>query len=124
MSHLEHLKLTEEEILIISEQLNQTNAVELLSKFSRMTTKTDKDNYIKHRVFVTLSEISGISYDRIQESHDLKQDLGLTKYHKRALKKPFQKIVNDLGSQKRINVSECEKLKKVAECIALVKSKV
>ncbi|EZH75041.1 hypothetical protein ATO12_09955 [Aquimarina atlantica] len=86
--------------------------------------KTDKDGYIKRRVYEALSDLSGFEIDYIKDNQSLKTDLGLTIYHKKSLKRYFQRIVRDLKSNKTVTVIECEKLTKVSDCIKLVKSKI
>lgn len=74
-------------------------------------------------VINVLADLSGINQARINETDDLGRDLGLSTYHKKSFKKPFQKIVDDFGSSKNILVKECAALKKVKECQDLVISK-
>ena len=86
--------------------------------------KENQDEYIHFYVYKSLADISGFKPSDFNDNSDLKSELGLSLYHKRALKNYFQKIIEDLGSSKIILVKECENLAKVSDCIKLVKSKI
>lgn len=119
-----YLTLTDSDIealktLVLTSESNNFNSL-----FKLLIDKENKDEYIKHYVYLALSDISDFEIDEFDDNSDLKLDLGLSLYHKRALKNYFQKIVTDLNSVKTITVKECEDLKKVSDCLKLVKSKV
>lgn len=124
MKHKIYLSLTDKDIETLKTLVSARESDNLNSLFKLLIDKEDKDEYIKHNVYLALSDISGFSPDDFNDNSDLKLDLGLSLYHKRALKNYFQKIVYDLGSQKMISVKECEDLKKVNDCLKLVKSKI
>ena len=116
---LSESELSEFRLLVDNSQINGLkNLVALL---------VDKDNideYIKRKVYEALSDLSGFDIDKIKDSQKLKIDLGLSSYHKKALKGYFMKILSDLSSEKIITVKECEDLEKVSDCIKLLKSKI
>lgn len=78
---------------------------------------------VRARVFYTLAELSGKDQTEIEEKQDLYRDLGFSDYHKKSLKRPFQKIVEDFGSSNKIMVKECTALIKVKDSLELVASK-
>jgi hypothetical protein len=124
MKHRVYLTLTDTEIESLKNLLKSSTNSNLNSLVKLQIEKENKDEYIQHNVYLALSDISGIPTDEISNSNDLKLDLGLSLYHKKALKSYFQNIVNALNSTKKISVTECSDLKKVIDCIKLVKSKV
>jgi hypothetical protein len=85
---------------------------------------SNKDKYIKSKVYVALSIISGYTIDVIKDDSDLKIDLGLNDRHKMSLRNDFQQIVSDLNSSSIITLNECKLLRKVGNCLELVKSKI
>src|SRR3954464_4507843 len=93
------------------------------------TDKDDKDEFIKHHVFLALSDISGIEIREIIKAQedgndqDLKFDLGLSIYHKKSLKTYFDNILSELESQKTVSIRECQELEKVSDCMQLINSK-
>ncbi len=124
MKHKVYLSLTDEDIEKLRAIVETGKSDELSSLVKLLTDKEDKAKYIEHHVYLALSDISGFEPDKFNDESDLKYDLGLSLYHKRALKNYFQHIVTELDSDKSITVSECEKLKNVKDCINLVKSKI
>lgn len=124
MKHKIYLSLNDSDIETLKTLVLASESDNLNSLFKLLIDKEDKDGYIKHNVYLSLSDISGFKIDDFNDYSDLKFDLGLSLYHKRALKNSFQKIVTDLNSVKTISVKECEDLKKVSDCLKLVKSKV
>lgn len=124
MKHKIYLLLTDNDIKVLKILALASESTHLTSLFKLLIDKEDKDKYIKHNVYLALSDISGFETDDFNDNSDLKLDLGLSLYHKRALKNYFQKIARDLNSVKIITVKECEDLKKVSDCLKLVKSKV
>ena len=124
MKHKIYLSLTDSDMETLKTIVEESDSANLNSLFKLLIDKQDKDEYIKHNVYLSLSDISGFGTDAFNDNSDLKLDLGLSLYHKRALKNYFKKIVNDLGSLEIITVKECEDLKKVEDCINLIKSKI
>jgi hypothetical protein len=124
MKHKIYLSLSDNDLEKLKALAHSSEQSDLGSMFKLLINKDDKDEYIKHNVYLSLSDISGFDPDDFNDKSDLKLDLGLSLYHKRALKNYFQKIVTDLGSTKLITVKECEELKKVNDCTKLVKSKI
>lgn len=96
---------------------------EILAESKETGTDPSPKEKIKARVFNTLSELSGKDQSEIQEPQDLYRDLGLSEYHKKSLKRPFQKIIEDFGSSKNILVKECMALITVNDSLELVTSK-
>lgn len=78
---------------------------------------------IKHKAYAALSDISGYDIATINDEQDLTADLGLSSYHKKALKNYFNRILEELGSQNTVTIGECQALKKVKDCTKLIKSK-
>lgn len=124
MKHKIYLSLTDNDIETLKTLIATRESDNLNLLFKLLIDKEDKDEYIKHNVYLALSDISGFGTDDFIDDSDLKLDLGLSLYHKRALKNYFQKIVAELSSLKIITVKECEDLKKVSDCLKLVKSKI
>jgi len=93
------------------------------SLFDKMSARIRKEQYIKHQVFIILSTIGSKKYEELNEDQNLKYDLHLTIYHKRALKGSFEDILKEMGSSKTISYVDCEKLEKVSDCIALLRGK-
>lgn len=124
MKHKIYLSLNDSDIETLKTLVLASESNNLNSLLKLLIDKEDKDEYIKHNVYLSLSDISGFEIDDFNDNSDLKLDLGLSLYHKRALKNYFQKIVTDLSSVRTISVKECEDLKKVSDCLKLVKSKV
>ncbi|KQC31339.1 hypothetical protein [Flagellimonas eckloniae] len=116
--------LDADELLELRELLQKSNLAGMQELVDLVVDKGNPDDYIKRKVFEALSDLSGFDIEDINESQNLKLDLGLSLYHKRSLKSYFQKIVKDLKSDKVVKVKECERLGTVKDCIVLVKSKV
>jgi len=123
MKHKFYLSLDDNELkslqALISDESNTLNNL-----FENFINIQDQDAYVKHHVYLSLSDISGFNIDDFDNNSDLKIDLGLSMYHKKALKNYFQKIVKELNSINIITVKECEGLIKVNDCLKLVKSKI
>ncbi|WP_158858474.1 hypothetical protein [Lunatibacter salilacus] len=124
MKHKVYLSLTDEDLEKLKAVVESGESDDLNKLIKLLTDKEDKNKYIEHHVYLALSDISGFEPEKFNNDSDLKYDLGLSLYHKRALKNYFQKIIAELDSDKTITVSECEKLKKVNDCLKLVKSKI
>jgi hypothetical protein len=124
MKYKIYLSLNDNDIEALKTLVLASESGNLSSQFKLLIDKENKNEYIKHNVYLALSDISGFETDDFNDTSDLKLDLGLTLYHKRALKNYFQKIVTDLNSVKYITVKECEELKIVSDCLNLVKSKI
>lgn len=113
------------------EQFKKFLNAEGKQKLNEFITETDQaqneltsNEKVKDRVFKALAEVSGKDQNEIRESQDLYRDLGLSIYHKKSLSRPFQKIVEDFGSDKKVLVKECGALIKVKDCLDLVSSKI
>ncbi|NAS12285.1 hypothetical protein [Poritiphilus flavus] len=117
------LSMTQNELQEFSTLVESSEIKDLKELVKLVVSKDDPDTFIKRKVYEALSDLSGFDIDDINDDQELKSDLGLTNYHKKSLKRYFQRIVNDLDSDKIITVAECEKLDKVSDCIKLVKSK-
>lgn len=124
MKHKIYLSLTDNDIEELKSLVFASESKNLNSLFKLIIDKEDKDEYIKHNVYLALSDLSGFEPDDFNENSDLKLDLGLSNYHKRALKNYFQKILTNLNSSKIITLKECEDLKTVNDCLKLLKSKI
>lgn len=118
------LSLNEDELNQFRSFVKESQIKELIELVKLVTEKDDADAFIKRRVFEVLSDRSGIEIESLNESLELKNDLGLTLYHKKSLKIPFQRIVSEMKSTKIITVRECEKLQIVSNCISLIRSKI
>ncbi len=118
-----HLSLNEEELAKFRSLIDQSKIKSLQKLVSTVVDKEDQGAFIKRRVFEALSDLSGVDIAKIKVSDRLKNDLGLTFYHKKALKTYFQNILKELGLDRTITISECENLIKVEDCITLVTSK-
>lgn len=123
MKHKIYLTVAERDLKKLEKIVNDSASDELSDLIKLLIEKDDTDKYIRHHVYLALSDISGFEPEKFNDDSDLKLDLGLGIYHKRALKSYFQHIVLDLGSTKPITVAECERLKTVQDCLKLVKSK-
>jgi hypothetical protein len=95
--------------------------INIILEKTKKTIKNEK--YIKHHVFLTLANFGSKKYNEISETDDLRLNLNLTMYSQRALRTPFQKILEELNSQNRISVKECDDLTTVADCVSLIRSK-
>jgi hypothetical protein len=124
MKHKIYLSLTDEDLEKLRALVDARESDDLNDLIKMLIEKEDKDKYIRHHVYLALSDISGFEPEKIKDDSDLKFDLGLGLYHKRALKSYFQNIVSALHSEKIITVAECENLKKVKDCLKLVNSKI
>jgi enoyl-[acyl-carrier-protein] reductase (NADH) len=91
--------------------------------FDKMRARIKQEQYIKHHVFIVLSTMGSKRYEELNEDQNLKYDLHLTIYHKRALKSSFENILKEFGSSKTITYDDCEKFEKVSDCIALLRGK-
>ncbi|WP_025142842.1 hypothetical protein [Pedobacter jeongneungensis] len=118
-----YLSVTDSDIDQLKTFLPALKSENLNSLFNLLIEKENVDEYIRHYTYLALSDMSGFEPNDFKDNSDLKFDLGLSLYQKRALKNYFQKVTNDLGSQKNITVKECEDLKKVIDCLKLIKSK-
>jgi hypothetical protein len=72
-------------------------------------------------VIGAIAFMSGYAVGKISPAMDLENDLGLTKYQRRALAAPFIDIAKMYNPKARINRSQCENLKTVQGAIDLVK---
>lgn len=124
MKHKIYLSLSDKDIEKLKAIIEARESDSLNILFKLLIDKDDKDKYIKHNVYMALSDLSGFEIGKFNDNSDLKLDLGLSLYHKRALKNYFQNIVTDLGAVKIVSVKECEELKKVSDCLKLVKAKI
>ena len=123
----------ENNYLLTPEQLEQLKKLitaedkekfdEILAESNETGNDPSPKEKIKARVFNTLSELSEKDQTEIEEQQDLYRDLGLSDYHKKSLKRPFQKIARDFGSSKNIMVKECMALVTVKDSLELVVSK-
>ena len=119
-----YLSLSDNELDKLKTLLDNSSSNELGSILNLPPGKENQEEYIRFYVYKSLADLSGFKTTDFNDKSDLKSDLGLSLYHKRALKNYFQKIVTDLGSSKIILVKECENLVKVNDCIKLLKSKI
>lgn len=118
-----YLQLSEEDSELLNLIISKSKSSLLQNLYQKSTDRNDEDNYIRYHTFLALSYMSGYNVNDFDENSDLKFDLGLTIYQKRALTNAFQDIVKSLHYSNNIIPSECEKLKKVSDCITLIKSK-
>ncbi len=118
------LSLSKSELSEFRFLVNSSQNDDLKKLVTLLVDRDNPDEYIKRKVYEALSDLSGFDIDEINDSQKLKSDLGLTTYHKKALKGYFLKILSDLGSDKNITVKECEELEKVSDCLKLLKSKI
>ncbi len=81
------------------------------------------EDVVRYKVFTVLANISGYDISTINDQQDLSLNLGLSLYHKKALKIPFNEILAELSSPNTITIGECQVLKKVKDCLKLVNSK-
>lgn len=123
MSNKVYMQLGEEDLELLSSLVKESQSKSLSESFSKTTNRFDEDGYIRYHTFLALSYLSGYNINSFNENSDLKFDLGLTLYQKRALTNAFQGIVKTLQYSKSINPTECEKLTTVQSCIILIKSK-
>ncbi|AEE48797.1 hypothetical protein [Haliscomenobacter hydrossis] len=124
MNHKIYLSLTDNDIEVLKTLLSTSQSENLNLLLKLFIDKEDKDEYIRHKVYLSLSDLSGFEPDDFNDNSDLNLDLGLKQYHKKSLKNYFQRIVKDLKSVKIITVKECEALNDVNDCLKLVKSKI
>lgn len=123
------LTLTNEELVAFQALVNKNATDRVSALVNLQIDKEDSDEFIKQRVFLALSDLSGLDIQTIEQGQqngndaDLKLDLGLSLHHKKSLKSYFDSILADLKSTKIVTVKECESLAKVSECLKLVKSK-
>lgn len=118
------LFLNESELLELRNFINdESNSQNLNNQIQLSIERNNLEDFVKRKVFEELSSLSGFEIQDIKESQNLKDDLGLRIYHKKALKIPFQRIVWNLNSSGIITVSECASLVTVINCINLIKSK-
>lgn len=123
MSSKVYMQLSEEDLELLSSLIKESKSKSLSESFSKTTNRFDEDGYIRYHTFLALSYLSGYNINSFDENSDLKFDLGLTVYQKRALTNAFQGIVKAMHYTKNIFPSECEKLTTVGSCIILIKSK-
>jgi len=95
--------------------------INIILEKTKRTIKNEK--YIKHHVFLILANSGSKKYDEISEKDDLRLNLNLAVYRQRSLRSPFQKILEELNSQNKISVKECDNLVTVSDCISLIRSK-
>jgi hypothetical protein len=119
-----YLSLNDNEKNALFNLISDANSDLLNSLLSHIHGTENTDVFIRHRVYFSLSHLSGKEISDFDDNSNLDTDLKLFQYHKRALKNYFQRIVHELNSNKFITTRECENLKKVSDCIVLVKSKV
>lgn len=117
------MQLGEEDLELLSSLVKESQSKSLSESFSKTTNRVDEDGYIRYHTFLALSYLSGYNINSFNENSDLKFDLGLTLYQKRALTNAFQGIVNTLQYSRSIYPTECENLTTVRSCIILIKSK-
>jgi hypothetical protein len=119
-----YLALSEQQSLQLREMLATNTDINTLQPLIQQLNTTNSDEFIRSQVIAALAHMSGKMASSIKDTHDLTIELGLTMYHKRALKLPFQRILANLNGTAVITLKECEKLKKVSDCIKLVKGKI
>lgn len=117
------MQLGEEDLELLSSLVKESQSKSLSESFSKTTNRVDEDGYIRYHTFLALSYLSGYNINSFNENSDLKFDLGLTLYQKRALTNAFQGIVKTLQYSRSIYPTECENLTTVRSCIILIKSK-
>lgn len=120
-----HLSLSEPEIRELLSLVSTMRSSSLLDQI-RLQLEPDPNNpdpYIREKVYFALSDMSGLPTERIKDSDNLERNLGLSRYQIRALRDNFQQIVKDLGSDATIYIYECDALKRVTDCLEIIKSK-
>ena len=117
------LSLNKSELSEFRLLVNNSQIHDLKELVTLLIDRENSDEYIKRKVYEALSDLSGFDIDYIEDNHQLKTDLYLNNYHKKALKGYFLRILSDLGSDRIVTVRECEKLEKVSDCVELLKSK-
>ena len=120
MKHKITLHLEDGELNALKDLLQKAPSGELKAILQRVLEQQDKKKMVQKRVTEVIAEISGFDPDQINRSSELKKDLGMTKYHRRALKAAFQKIAERSGNSKEIKVAECENLGTIDDCIKLI----
>ncbi|MEC5173428.1 hypothetical protein QF024_002139 [Chryseobacterium nepalense] len=123
MSNKVYMQLSEEDLELLNSLIKENPSQSLFESFRKTTDRLDEDGYIRYHTFLALSYMSGYNINSFNENSDLRFDLGLTFYQKRALTNAFQDIVKAVHYTKNIFPSECEKLTTVGSCIILIKSK-
>lgn len=117
------ITVEETDIPMLQVFINDQGSEVLQSSFTAAIGEAARDDVIRYKVFVALSDLSGYDISYISEGQDLALNLGLTLYQKRALKSYFNTILQELGGSANVSVRECEQLMKVRDCLNLVKSK-
>lgn len=120
MKHKITLHLEDEELKALENLLQETPKGELKTILQQVLDRQDKKKLIQQKVNEVIAEISGFDTDEISRSKHLKTDLGMGKYHRRALKAAFQKISDQSENPKEIKVKDCENLETVNDCIHLL----
>ena len=120
MKHKITLHLEDGELKALEDLLQQSPSSELKTVLERVLAQQDQKKLVQKRVTEVIAEISGFDPEQISRSTHLKNDLGMTKYHRRALKAAFQKIAEKSGNSKEIKVAACENLATVDDCIKLI----
>ena len=83
-------------------------------------TSSQEQQTLKRKVFHVIAFMSGYDDDYIKLDLDLKSDLGLYSYQRKALAAPFLRITRDYNPKAKIGRGQCEKLKTVKEAVDLV----
>lgn len=120
MKHKITLNLEEGELKALEEILQKSPSEELKKILHEVLEQRDKKKLVLKKVTEVIGEISGFEPEQITRTSQLKKDLGMGKYHRRALKAAFQKIADQTGSGKEIKVMDCENLATVNDCIQLL----
>ncbi|THD68987.1 hypothetical protein E7Z59_01260 [Robertkochia marina] len=120
MKHKITLHLEDGELKALEDLLQQSPSSELKTVLERVLAQQDQKKLVQKRVTEVIAEISGFEPEQINRATHLKNDLGMTKYHRRALKAAFQKIAEKSGSSEEITVAACENLATVDDCIKLI----
>ena len=120
MKHKITLHLEDEEIKALENLIQGAPSGQLKTILQQAIERQDKKKLVRKKVVEVIAEISGFDVGDINRSKQLKNDLGMGKYHRRALKAAFQKITEETGNPKEIKVKDCESLETVDDCIHLL----
>lgn len=84
---------------------------------------SDKKAFIRVSVINTLSLVTGMPPEDMQDENDLVEDLHLNTFLIRALALPFENIARKFNPKAVITPNECEACESVEDCTNLVFSK-
>jgi hypothetical protein len=121
-----NLSLSTGDLQLLNELVGAHGSISLKAELAKVTRLSGETETVLDMVCDVLAYVSGKSPAAIEamaqttDRQDLRYDVGLTTYHKQALKAPFNDIIKKLKYTGHITVEECDALVTIKDCVQLI----